>query len=65
MNFSIENELQSLLGQLDDFQHQREHHYYFVKESFLHGEYLINPKLIASRLLSYCFQEEQTCCTTD
>lgn len=65
MNFHRETELQNLLAQLDDFKMQREQQMYFIKESFLNGEYLINPKLIASHLLSHCFLLKKEYCLAE
>jgi len=49
------NDVHQLISSLDDFQTQREHYLYFVKESFLMGEYQIHPKLIATNWLISCF----------
>jgi len=54
-----------LLNQLDDVQVQRDAHYYFVKESFLNGEYLVNPKLIAANWLAACFKPQREPCLFD
>ena len=59
MNFDKQDELQTLLAQLEDFKLQRQQQLYFIKESFLNGEYLINPKLIAARMLSHCFVSDK------
>ena len=55
MSFEKQDELEILLAQLDDLKIQGDQRLYFIKESVLNGEYLINPKLIATRLLSHCF----------
>jgi len=57
--------VEQLLNQLDDVQVQREAHYYFVKESFLNGEYLVNPKLIAANWLAACFKPQREPCLID
>jgi hypothetical protein len=57
--------VEQLLNQLDDVQVQRDAHYYFVKESFLNGQYLVNPKLIAANWLAACFKPQREPCLFD
>ena len=35
----------------DDFEEQRDNYLFFLKESILNGEYVINPKAIAAQWL--------------
>ncbi len=65
MNETLHNDVHQLILSLDDFQTQREHHLYFVKESFLMGEYQIHPKLIAANWLISCFNVNAEACVMD
>lgn len=58
-------ELEQFIEKLEDFNQQRQFQFSFIKESILNGEYLINPKVIASKWLNTCFQVEQETCTFD
>ena len=59
------NDVQQLISSLDNFQTQREHYLYFVKESFLMGEYQIHPKLIATNWLISCLNINAESCLMD
>jgi hypothetical protein len=62
---SNHSDVKQFLNQFDDVQVQRDAHFYFVKESFLNGEYLVNPKLIAANWLAGCFKSQREPCLLD
>jgi hypothetical protein len=65
MNAEAPSELEHLISCLEDFHEQRHHHVEFVKESFLNGEYFINPKVIAAKWLNSCFAAIPEPCVED
>ncbi len=65
MSIEISNELTNLIGCLEEFDEQRHHQVKFVKEAFNTGEYLINPKIIATKWLNSCFSAVQEPCIED
>lgn len=65
MDDSTSLELEKVIQELDDVNLQRQFQFDFIKESLLNGEYLINPKVIASKWLNSCFQVDEETCTYD
>jgi hypothetical protein len=62
---SAKSDVEQFLIELDDVQAQREAHFYFVKESFLNGEYIVSPKLIAANWLASRFNRHSEPCLVD
>jgi hypothetical protein len=60
MNFNASIELEKIIFDL-----QRETQLNFIKESITSGEYLINPRVIATRLLNSCFEPQKENCISD